>query len=76
MSVRVLKLLSVVYFEMNIFEITVDVISSVRLVRLASCGTLVKNPSLTITVDLIGSGDLRNHNLCYDRNRIQSCLVC
>lgn len=75
-SVRVLNLLSVVCFEKKVFEITFDVISSVKLVKLALRGALVKNPSPTITVDLMGPGDPLNLNLCSDRNRIQSCLIC
>ena len=47
--------------------ITVEVISWVILVKLACLGTLVMYPSPTITVDLMGPGDLLRYNRFSDR---------
>ena len=57
-SFSAVTLFSLFCFEKKMLVITVEVISCVILVRLAYLGTLVIYPSPTITVDIMGPGDL------------------
>lgn len=53
---------------MSMFLLTVSLISSAIIYRLASLGALVIKPNASMTVDLIGPGDFCNQSLCSNKN--------
>ena len=75
-SFSAVTLFSLFCFKKKMLVITIELISCVILVRLASLGTLVRYPSPTITVDLMGSGDLQNYDWFSDKKRKQLFFIC